>query len=506
MPVVIQPNIALDIDQIPVERDIYDSYVSNTLDVKNLMVIGYMAISASTKHLQSDLWHKDINVIKDTYENIIAELRKDAVEHAETIIAKAVSDKDKDILTRQERFNTIEEKNQAILKNIQAEKDKEIFIMQERYNTLEERNQAILTKIQAEKEVEIAQLKEQLKQSQSNIDCIIATAVANKDVEIARLREINSRSDLSTQTELAVYNERIDGYKRRTQELEVQLHQAQGMLKENTMDMLKSLRIDEINALQAQINTLKGSNFSKGIVGENSVRKWLMESFNDCEIIDKSGCAAESDLHLMKPSGEFLAIECKNKSQITVQDDDKSLRDIAYMREKYGKMFIGYVFISLRSTNIPKKGSGCFELINDEIPVYWYGQKEYDDNDNHVIEYCKAVMTFATSLKALRCKFLDSDNTIDTFHKKLSEVYNLFKLCLERLNQNQKTIANLVNNAKQLQENNNMALQLLNDYIVANNLPSTSVATGKYQCPHCDRSFVRKADFTKHSSKCTSPI
>lgn len=480
MPYIIQPSIVLDADNIPVEREIYDAHTTDTLDTKNLLVIGYMAVASSTKHLRGDIERRDLGVIKHAYDQIISDMKKDFTERAELMATRIVSDKDKDILVLNERL-------------LNAQKTSE----------------AAMARIIAEKDAEISNMKDKLAMNDNTIQLMVSKAVTDKEHELSALREQLAIMKASIEREAAVNQERVVASHQRVVELERALQEAKDNAKQSTMDLVKGIRNEEIMNLQAQIAALKGSNFSKGIVGENSVKKWLAEAFIDCEVVDKSGIAAESDLHVVKPNGDFIAVECKNKTQITVQDVEKSIRDISHLKNKYGSRFVGYVFVSLRSTNIPKKGSGTLEIIDDEIPVYWHGQSDFNDEDKSVVEFCKAVMSFASCLRTLRAKFVDTDNAIDTFRKQLTDMMSLFRSCLDRLNQNQKAIASLVSSVKIVQDNNNAALQLLNDYIAANaleNMLSISHHNTSHNCSKCGRVFARKGDLTKHMSKCTGDV
>jgi hypothetical protein len=172
--------------------------------------------------------------------------------------------------------------------------------------------------------------------------------------------------------EIAVLQERTTYLSR----LELQLKSEIEALKEENKslqkDFIKILRDEDITALKAQIASLKGSSFSKGIVGETMVKNIMQNTFRSIEIIDKSGCRAESDIHIVREhDNRIVAIECKNKNRITYSDVSKSIRDIHFLKEKYGDNFIGYIFLSLRTSNIPKKGVSMEVICN--TPVIWFG-------------------------------------------------------------------------------------------------------------------------------------
>lgn len=498
MPYIIQPTILLDADKVPLEKDIYEAYNANQLDTKNLLVIGYMAVASSTKHLRTDAERRDLTTLKETYDRIINDLKNDYGERAELMANRIIADKDKDIQVLKERLANMQQSNEATIAKISAEKERELAQYREQMLASSTNAKSELLRALEIQQNENAVLREQLNTVSSNIELVVAKSILEKE------KELSARNS-STSNELAVLSERIDTYKQRTFQLEKELEEARDSSKATTSELLKNLRDEEISALQAQIAALKGSNFSKGILGEGLVRQWLSDAFDDCEIIDKSGCAAESDIHVVKPNGDFIAVECKNKTQITNQDVDKSMRDITFLKEKYGARFVGYVFVSLRSINIPKKGSGCLEIVDDRIPVYWYGQTEFNEEDRTMINFCKAIWSVVAFIKTLRAKLAGTNNEVESFRKQLHDMLTMVSATLERLNQNQKTIAVLLQNAKAIQDNNNAALQLVTDYVTTSNLHanlSTSTTKLEHVCPHCSRGFSQKGHLTRHLSKC----
>ena len=123
-----------------------------------------------------------------------------------------------------------------------------------------------------------------------------------------------------------------------------------------------------------QIASLKNTNFCKGIIGENLITDMLRSNFPEYIVLDTSGVPCESDIHFINKTDQIIRIESKNKATIMLQDVDKSVRDIEHLSTKYGSSFIGYIFFSLETPNIPQKGIN-FEIINDR-PVIWYGTKK----------------------------------------------------------------------------------------------------------------------------------
>jgi alkylated DNA nucleotide flippase Atl1 len=274
--------------------------------------------------------------------------------------------------------------------------------------------------------------------------------------------------------------------------------------------------------LQAEIAALKGSNFSKGIVGESLLRSVLGRAFPHFEVVDKSGTVAESDIHLVNSEeGTFIAIESKNKANITIQDVEKSMRDIDYLKQKYGSRFAGYVFVSLRTPSIPKKGTS-FEVVHDSIPVAWIGC----DPSNESMIYDLICEVLPTIVKVIHCvaKVLgklavtsdESDQEVRAFRE---EVCMFVHNALVRVESNVKVLASLQNSVKTLLDTNNALITDIQRFVTAHNispknhcgkvsdsLNKTPDQGGKFAatllCEGCGVSFKRKCDFSRHAKTC----
>lgn len=510
MPKTIQPIIVLDVDKVPVENEIYKEFEANNMDPKSLLVIGYMALTACSKHLRLDVERRDLSALKDTYDQVISDLKKNFAERSELMASKIISDKDKDIEVLKSRIYGLQLQMDTTIEKLSAEKDKELAMLREQYSTSLQSQHLSLQNIAEEREREIIKLNEQLHSLNNNTSLIVSKALADKEMELstikAKLLNQQIMSESAANHDVAVMNEKLQIFQQRVLELESELDNARQQTRESTVEFIKTLRDDEVLSLQSQVAALKGSNFSKGIIGENNIKHWLSTAFTECEVVDKSGFAAESDIHVVKSNGEFIAIECKNKIQITAQDVDKSMRDISHLKSKYGQQFMGYVFISLRSVNIPKKGCGYLEIVNDETPVYWYGQSEFNEYQSGFIDYCKATWTIAYYVRNLRLKFSCVDNEVAGFRRNLQEMVAVFRSTLERLSTNQKLIATMLQNVKHVQDNNNVAMQILNDHLAINgsiDIGTTTPHQATHVCPKCTKSFATKSSLTRHSSKCT---
>lgn len=142
---------------------------------------------------------------------------------------------------------------------------------------------------------------------------------------------------------------------------------------------LQRLR-DALAAAQADNDRLRGCNHVKGALGEARVMGALQRAFPDWAFVDTSARGAESDFHMTGAAGEVLAVEVKNKGVVTAGDVEKSLRDVRELQERLGARLVGYLFVSVRSRNIPRKGGLALEAAHG-VPVLWYGMDEAPDAD-----------------------------------------------------------------------------------------------------------------------------
>lgn len=143
--------------------------------------------------------------------------------------------------------------------------------------------------------------------------------------------------------------------------------------------MQSSLHAPEVERLkealassQAEVAVLRGSNHVKGVLGEAAVMAVMQRTFEDWSFTDTSARGAESDFHMANREGDaVVAVEVKNKSSVTLQDVDKSVRDARELSDRLGTRLAAYLFVSVRSRNIPRKGALRLELLAG-VPVLWF--------------------------------------------------------------------------------------------------------------------------------------
>ena len=237
----------------------------------------------------------------------------------------------------------------------------------------------------------------------------------------------------------------------------------------------------EIMSLKAQLNVLQNTNAFKGAIGELTLRDMLSTHFPAHEIKDTSGQTSMSDIHLIDSEGYIIAIECKNKANITAQDVNKTLTDIKHIKAKYGDMFIGYFFASIRSINIPKKSNLCFEVI-DDIPVIWYGAEPNSTTlENDVIKLIKILSMHRTYQSV-------TDNAATHINEYLQKIVEI-----------KKSIDSLSTSLNAMKGN----ISVLNSSIDwlwedMSKLIGAPVIPQSHNCLHCEAVYKRKGDLLRH--------
>jgi hypothetical protein len=422
----ITPAINLDTD-IHIENELLEMYDTNKLDAKSLLIIGQMAIRTSSEQLQTSHVSSQLNALKESYDKLVSEVKNDA----HTQVATARAD-----MAQQKLFY------EQLIKN----NENHLVDIKKQYERLEE-----ASRTQAE---------------------VLAQSLLNE-----------------RDCQIAVLQEKIRGFVKQEEQLNLMVKTAEDQANTMKDEFIKNIRDDEINKLKAEIAALKGSNFSKGIVGETIVQNILKSAFADHQVLDKSSSATESDVHLVNPkTQQFIAIEVKNKATITLNDVDKSLRDIKSLRDKYGQLFLGYVFVSLNTMNIPKKGTS-FEISND-TPVVWYGANP-DNLQSTLPTFINIIFNIVNNIN----KEQKDENSL-----KQEQIAVMVNDAIHKVEANNKIVANIINNINTLQENNILLLQQLNGFLAENGIERTS--TVEFICPSCKRKFSRKGDLTNHSKKC----
>lgn len=244
---------------------------------------------------------------------------------------------------------------------------------------------------------------------------------------------------------------------------------------------LNNYKDKEIESLKCQLSIVQNTNSYKGEQGEQSVKDILRRNFIGYDITDTSSQGGMSDIHIFDKNNSLVAIECKNKSTISTTDVTKSLQDIKHLKAKFPNSFTGYFFVSMRSSNIPKKGDIFYEFI-DDIPVIWYGCNNPNNFEQDVVNFIKLLYCHKVRLPQKEEAIILA---INEHIKKVSEV--------------KKQIDVVVNNI-QVMQNSMVTIKTTIDWLFQEmyKLLGEPMTTNTHMCPHCNIEYKRKGDLQKH--------
>jgi hypothetical protein len=321
-----------------------------------------------------------------------------------------------------------------------------------------------------------------------------------KDVEV-----------ISLKTQIDELRQNYNDIKGKCKEYEDKYTEAITLSKDDYTKFIKDEKIMEltqvINKLNGELNVFKSSNTYKGAIGEKCLRDIISNNFIDCEVIDTSKTGGVSDIHVILPHGGIIAIESKNKANITNQDVCKSLTDIHTLNEMHGDKFQGYLFVSHRTRNIPKKGGLYYEVSPEGIPIIWYGVSEGDNIEPGLIMLMKVLLCVCSS------NVLNKDEHMET---DINLIMNVVKAKMEIVAENVKLCSSIQENVNAMLHNVN-TLKMNNQKIYDDLLYELGIKEGSLQrstggilehvkgdgltCNICNKVFKRKCDLKNHLKK-----
>lgn len=207
--------------------------------------------------------------------------------------------------------------------------------------------------------------------------------------------------------------------------------QMDSMMHCNVVNDLKRQLAEVTEALDIS----RRSNYGKGAVGEHFVASCLRTIFTDCEVVDTSRTPHACDLwmHLNPGSGYFFAFECKNKVAITSKGDvSKFYSDVESLSEKHGSKFLGGVFVSCKTCNIPGKGPLKIEILKNKTPILFIGIDSQIGSGSWFHDIIKIFVSVAQQL-SLSNKQSECDKE-DVRDKNIKQLLDKIVPMVERIN------------------------------------------------------------------------
>jgi hypothetical protein len=341
------------------------------------------------------------------------------------------------------------------------------------------------------------QLEEELGQMQNKYQESLREEVRSKLVE---------RMEFETrlQEEYRRCNEEL---KHKCQRYEEEYKNALNKSADYAMSCMQDMKVceleKEVSRLKTELQCFKSSNIYKGQHGEKVIRDILAEHFTNCEIVDTSKTGGLSDVHLITDGGDMFVFESKNKASISQQDIEKSYDDMELLNAEYGDRLKGYVFVSHRTKNIPKKGHLHIEQRGN-MYIAWIGVNENEVKylEVYLVTVLRLIMSIETTNEQDRNK-VDIANVINTLKEKIGLLTENMKICgtlQDSIAGMALSLNNLQNNNKELYDSILSMSGLTNGENASLKRKDHSVRP-KLQCSHCGMIFKRKCDLTQHLNK-----
>lgn len=151
------------------------------------------------------------------------------------------------------------------------------------------------------------------------------------------------------------------------------------------LDQVESLRKDN-EKLQAIVNIMQKQANCRGNMGENIVLRTLKEAFPSYTVIDRSTMGkSDGDLHVYlgnEHDAPMVSIECKYSSNVTSKMVQTSIGHARGLKASHGDRYLGHVFVSMQTTNIPDKNAMHFEYdLIEGATVAWMGTSRFEGNE-----------------------------------------------------------------------------------------------------------------------------
>lgn len=194
------------------------------------------------------------------------------------------------------------------------------------------------------------------------------------------------------------------------------------------------------------------SSYVKGVIGESAMAKAITIACPDWDVRDRSSAPRESDIHATDVcrTGKMVAFECKNKAVITKRDIVKSIRDIRSLKAKYGNQFAGYMFVSLRSSNIPLDRKFC-EII-DDIPTIWLG------TEGHMHQTIPGIISALS-------RVITTEPNVDMVAYKMNRIHDSIRSNKKEIDKAVTDVTTLLERIKELEDANHCLWRSIRDVV-----------------------------------------
>lgn len=309
-------------------------------------------------------------------------------------------------------------------------------------------------------------------------------------VEAQKAEYVQSTEAQKVQYEQALERERI-ALERERQRAEAREKEWLQTLRRKEIEDLKA----EIEQREREIHMLKNTNMVKGTVGEAMIAEYLRRqpAFVDAVVEYKGKTPHECDLHMTLASGERFLVESKNKDAISKNDVDKFYADVAGSAENCP--CVGAVFVSIRTVNIPHKGSLKFELAHD-VPVLFVAF----ESETHMQEQLGGFVRMFVQYCLIHARTRGEEVQVDTvFHMLNAHFQSLLtqKMCMDRMRTQHKDMAKTL---ADMERQHQKEMQTIETFLKQHN--KMDVNRNYYVCEGCNSYFTNKKVWEQHVGGC----
>jgi hypothetical protein len=335
------PTIQLDLDTDN-NRSFAEWYMSHDDPdriywTKHLLLSGFSALEAVDEYvhrIRDDTLYKSIKV-KDGEIETMRKMLDSVTSFAETTTTLTMKKvHEKSLLAAQEDVARVEATYDARIANIQAMQQAQLSELDASYG------KRLATALSGKEDIE--------KDLQRTFMYEMSNRIADVNAEHQRvLQDMNIRHENDK-----VYRSMYESLLLRNEDCSIAILQKQLEMKDSRIAMLE------------------GTCMGKGNLAEGHLMSLMRNLFDNYSIQDSSSTPASCDIHVYVTDVNFIAVESKNKDVITRGDLDKFVRDIDSLAAKHTDNFVGAIFVSTNSINIPGKGSFTFEIVAKRPVVY----------------------------------------------------------------------------------------------------------------------------------------
>lgn len=295
---------------------------------------------------------------------------------------------------------------------------------EDRIHRINVENQDYVTKLKTSMSQEMMEMRDKLSRAEEEIGRRVA-----QETQILQARHAKEMAE--AKIENVHHIAQLTGDKERFRAL---YEDAQKVLSEYVSGM-QSQKLSELQRClqdkERKLAILEKSNSGKGIAGEATLSEYLRLHFLENEIMDTSRQKHSCDMWMKLVGGSFVAVESKNKSIVTSQDVDKFLFDVEYMCNMHPDKFLGAIFVSLRSRNIPHKGDMHVELRQGRPVMFVAFESDEDLRESILLKRCvslccafgqQSCSVSRSETESIICQLRPLLRNIDTMRKSLDAV------------------------------------------------------------------------------------